>query len=124
MGNAMTRISIRCDCGRVHDLVVLVDEPDQVRSMRPSATIGAGNGLTAFEQDVLRHVAAGRTDRETARLLGISVNRVRHGVRGAVAHLAARTRSEAVYLASRRGQLDDAVAPVRRPTLKQTHLRA
>lgn len=71
-----------------------------------SESIGARRALTSFERKILRLVAEGQTDRELARLLGVSVDRVRYAVRSAVARLGARTRSEAVFRAVCSGQIE------------------
>lgn len=73
--------------------------------MQPVSPFEAPSVLTPFEREVLRHVAEGETDRQAARVLGVSVDRVRYAVRSAIAHLAARTRSEAIFRAVCTGEL-------------------
>jgi len=90
-----------CECGRELDIRVEVSRATATIPQLPNR----GTALPVFEREVLCRVAEGLTDRETARLLQVSVNRVHHAVRSATAHLAARTRSEAVYRAVCAGQL-------------------
>jgi DNA-binding CsgD family transcriptional regulator len=92
------KLSFRCDCGTLHELTILIDSRNDGERLPPEPAAGAAD-LSDFEDKVLRCIAAGHTDRETARLLGVSLHRVRYGVRNAISHLAARTRAEAVYRA-------------------------
>lgn len=102
-----------CECGRAHRIRVAVRSSDEQAAQGAPAEIESRGVLTSFERDVISKVAAGLTDGEVARLLGVSVGRVRYGVRSAIARLAARTRAEAVYHAVQTGQLEP-VADVRK----------
>jgi len=61
--------------------------------------------LTRREQDVLREMAAGRTNKEIARSLFVSVRTIDVHVANVIAKLEARNRTEAVAFARRRGLL-------------------
>jgi len=85
---------------------------------RPAATLperrpGGPPALTPRQQEILLLLAAGRTTRQMAELLGLSTETVRNHVRAVLAQLGARSRLEAVLLAHRDGVLD---LPERRPT--------
>jgi DNA-binding CsgD family transcriptional regulator len=88
-----------CECGRLFEITVAAPSVGREigRTSRPPHT--RPTSLSPLELEVLTHVATGCTDRETARELGVSLNRVRHAVQAAIAHLAARSRSEAVFRA-------------------------
>ena len=64
---------------------------------RPGAA--AGHGLTARELEVLRLVAAGRTDRQIAEVLFLSPRTVHHHVAGALAKLGVPSRAAATAYA-------------------------
>ena len=63
--------------------------------------------LTPRQREVLRLVAAGRTDKEVARALGLSPRTVEMHVAGALRALGCATRAEAVHAASQRGWLQE-----------------
>jgi DNA-binding CsgD family transcriptional regulator len=98
--------TLSCECGRVHRIRVLVSVAGQRTSEQAATQVESRSVLSAFERRALQHVAEGLTDREAAKVLGVSVGRVRYAVRSATGHLAARTRSEAIFLAVCTGQLE------------------
>jgi DNA-binding NarL/FixJ family response regulator len=63
--------------------------------------------LTARELDVLRHIAAGATDKEIATKLNISLNTVKSHVRGILTKLHAANRWQAARYATQRGLLHE-----------------
>lgn len=63
--------------------------------------------LTQRQRQVLRLVAAGRTDKQVARELDLSPRTVEMHVAGALRSLGCATRAEAVHAASQRGLLHD-----------------
>lgn len=63
----------------------------------------AGEDLTAREREVLALVAAGFANKEIARKLGISEHTVKFHVAAILGKLGAASRTEAGYLAARRG---------------------
>jgi non-specific serine/threonine protein kinase len=69
----------------------------------PSVETDAGGGLTPREREVLRLLAAGRSDREIAAELSISPRTVQTHVAALFAKLNAGTRAEAAVIAVRRG---------------------
>jgi non-specific serine/threonine protein kinase len=78
----------------------------------PSISSPAG-ALTARELDVLRLVAAGRTDREIAETLFVSRRTVNTHVANILAKLGVATRRDAVERAREQGSLPTADAPPR-----------
>jgi DNA-binding NarL/FixJ family response regulator len=70
-----------------------------------SATVAAGETLTAREHEVLRLVADGLPNKAIARELGISEHTAKFHVGSLLAKLGAGSRTEAVTLATRRGLL-------------------
>ena len=74
----------------------------------PGATPAAQHNdahLTAREAEVLRHLAAGLTNKAIARALSISEHTAKSHVGAVLAKLGARSRTEAVTAAARRGLL-------------------
>ena len=67
----------------------------------------AGARLTQRQRQVLRLVAAGRTDKQVARELELSPRTVEMHVAGALRSLGCATRAEAVHAATQRGLLQD-----------------
>jgi DNA-binding CsgD family transcriptional regulator len=68
-----------------------------------SVPAGTGHDLTARERDVLRLVAQGRSDREIAAALRISLHTAKTHVRQLRAKLGAPTRAAAAHRAARDG---------------------
>ena len=64
--------------------------------------------LTARESDVLGLIAQGHVNKTIASLLGITVGTVKAHVKGVLAKLGARTRTEAAAIAQRRGMFGHA----------------
>jgi NarL family two-component system response regulator LiaR len=62
--------------------------------------------VTGREMEVLRHVAAGLTNPQISRRLGISLSTVNHHVHNILDKLGAKTRTEAVAIAVREGLVD------------------
>lgn len=67
--------------------------------------VAGGAGLSAREREVLGHVRDGRTNKEVARMLGISENTVNLHVKSVLSKLGVASRTEAVTVALRRGIL-------------------
>lgn len=80
--------------------------------MQPTMSAAQGLGLTGREADVLSLMAEGLQNREIAAQLYLSVNTVRNHVAAILRKLDARTRTEAVALAHRRGLVGDRRPPV------------
>jgi DNA-binding CsgD family transcriptional regulator len=95
------RIPLHCICGRSFTLMIVPDgaEPPQTSGYSPNAGCGGGTPLTAHETDVLQRAAHGATDQEISRQLGVSISSIRYAIRDAIARLAARNRTEAVFRA-------------------------
>ncbi|MDP9259604.1 MAG: helix-turn-helix transcriptional regulator, partial [Actinomycetota bacterium] len=74
-----------------------------------AATSADPAGLTAREREVLALVAQGRTNRQIARSLVLSEKTVGHHVSSLLHKLGARTRTEAVRLAAKDGEPDEAI---------------
>jgi len=72
--------------------------------------------LTAREDDVLRLVATGRSNKEIARLLGIELGTVKSHVSAIMSKLGAMSRTQAASIAVTRGVVTD-VRPPHAPTL-------
>ncbi len=72
--------------------------------------------LTAREDDVLRLVATGRSNKEIARALGIELGTVKSHVSAIMGKLGAMSRTQAASIAVTRGVLTD-VRPLHAPTL-------
>lgn len=70
---------------------------------RIAETPGSSQRLTRREIEVLQHLAFGRSTRELADELGLSVNTVRNHVQSAINRLGAHSKLEAVALAIRQG---------------------
>lgn len=69
------------------------------RTERANAMPGPSIGLTPREQTILKLIAEGHTDEETAKAVGRSVHTIKNQVRHLVAKLGARNRTQAVYIA-------------------------
>lgn len=91
--------TLRCPmCGA--GVVVGTDGPLRVPAPPPEAPPERRRpALPPFEAAVLSLVAAGETDREIARSLNTSVDRVKHAVRSSLTRLGARNRTEAAVRA-------------------------
>ena len=70
------------------------------------AAAAPGSRLTPRQREVLREIAAGHTDKQIARTLGLSPRTVEMHVAAALRALGAATRAEAVHAAGRAGQLE------------------
>jgi DNA-binding NarL/FixJ family response regulator len=86
------------------ELEALGERADKRLGRRAAAREG-GPGLTRRELEVMRLVAAGRTNREIARDLFLSTRTVDMHVRNALSKLRARSRTEAARKASDLGLL-------------------
>jgi DNA-binding NarL/FixJ family response regulator len=62
--------------------------------------------MTARQQEVLRYIAAGATNPEIARELGISTETAKSHVRDILSALGARSRAHAVAIAFREGEIE------------------
>ena len=80
-------------------------------SERRSAAARAAHGLTPRELEVLRRVAAGRTNRQIAEELVLSPRTIEMHAQNALAKLGARSRAEASARAAALGLLEPAEAP-------------
>lgn len=86
--------------------------PDRRKAERAVSTPNGQRLLSAREREVLRLVAAGRTNREIAEATGVSIDRVRACVRSAFRKLGVRNRVEATRKLSRgTGQLNASPHP-------------
>lgn len=83
---------------------VVDGEADVVLVVRPQPSPGDA-GLTSRELDVLAQLSLGATNGEIAETLFIAENTVKNHVRSILLKLSARSRTEAVVLAHRRGLL-------------------
>jgi DNA-binding NarL/FixJ family response regulator len=93
-----------CRCGQTYRLSLAPlgserEGPEQL-VLLPEATT-----LSPFQLRVLGLVAAGMTDREASRALQVSLDRVRYAVREVITRLSARSRAEAVFIATTKGIL-------------------
>jgi DNA-binding NarL/FixJ family response regulator len=92
-----------CECGRQIEVLVSALTPTEAAADHPPASCAEGPAHTAhlspIEVRVLSFVSAGYTDREIARLLGTSLDGVKHAVRKSLIHLGARNRTEAAVRA-------------------------
>lgn len=97
-----TRIPLRCSCGRSITLMIIPDGPEPPAPLLSSSSF-SGRGhrtpLTALETEALQRAAHGATDQEISTELGLSISSIRYAMRDAIARLAARNRTEAVYRA-------------------------
>ena len=66
--------------------------------------------LSPREKEILRHVAGGRTTKETAAALGVAESTVEWHVSNILAKLAVASRTEAVAVALRDGLMENATA--------------
>lgn len=106
------QVSLVCECGRRSEIrIALVPGGNQTVSSPPLLPVPERSPVTAFEMEVLQYVAAGHTDRETARELGVSLSSVRNAVRTAIAHLSTRNRPEAIFKAVAAGYLTMVAGP-------------
>jgi two-component system, NarL family, response regulator len=64
------------------------------------------DALSKRETEVLRHLAQGRSNKEIARIVGITEGTVKFHVTSVMAKLGAKSRTEAVAVAVRRGLVD------------------
>ena len=74
-----------------------------VRAAAPAAEASAESALSAREQEVLRLVARGLSNKEIAELLAISTHTVKYHLAAVLDKLGVRSRTEAVSLGIRRG---------------------
>jgi DNA-binding NarL/FixJ family response regulator len=79
--------------------------PDMVGALLGSRPGPPGGDLTQRESEVLQLIGAGRSNKQTARELGISVHTVRNHVQHILDKLGAHSQLEAVAIASRLGLL-------------------
>ena len=77
--------------------------PDMVRSLMDGNRVGPGSNLTARELEILRIAAQGRTNREIADQLSLSVNTVRNHMQHVLNKLGAHSKLEATAVAVRLG---------------------
>jgi PAS domain S-box-containing protein len=87
--------------------IYAIGHVEDLASRRDLPPSWAGPALSAREREVLGALAAGATSAEIAAALAIGVETVHTHARRATAKLGARTRTEAVALALRRGLLDE-----------------
>lgn len=85
---------------------VLRPERPRPAAVQPERAAGRRPTLTPRQREILLLLAAGRTTRQMAELLGLSRETVRNHVRALLAQLGANSRLEAVLLAHRDGVLD------------------
>jgi DNA-binding CsgD family transcriptional regulator len=83
----------------------LLSEPD--RFPLPRAGRRPTGSLTPREVEVLRLLAAGRSNREIAAALGVSLRTVEHHIASIYGKIGARRRADAATYALRRGLLPD-----------------
>lgn len=94
-----------CACGRTYDVQIHLRKTPRApfsrpEDQRPAPVIAPRPmALTAFETELVSLIADGLTDREIARELTTSVDRVKRAVRLAIIRLAAKNRTEAAVQA-------------------------
>jgi len=81
------------------------DPSGSLRPLRAAISPGAEEGLTPRERDLLRLLGEGMGNREIAQALGVSDHTVKFHLHSIYTKLGARTRTEAVSVAVRRGLL-------------------
>ncbi len=107
----ISQVTFACDCGRRNEIrVVLAPGGGRTAFVCPLLPPFERSPLSPFETEVLQHIAAGRTDRETARELGISISSVRYAIRAAIGRMSAQNRTEAVFRALSAGYLTADIA--------------
>ena len=89
--------------------------PSVNRPVRPEASYVVFNGLTTREQQVLRLLVEGASNKEMAKRLSIRSNTVRTHVQNLLAKLRVHTRLEAATLAIRGGLLEPDVVGAATP---------
>ena len=106
------QVTLVCECGRRSEIrVALMPDGSRAAFSCPLLPVPKQSPLSAFETEVLQHIAAGHTDRETASELDVSVSSVRNAVRAAIAHLSTRNRPEAIFRAVSSGYLAMVTGP-------------
>jgi DNA-binding CsgD family transcriptional regulator len=95
-----------CACGAKYLLTLAQAQPSRHDLSARAFLARQEEDLTEFQIRVLAHIASGLTDLGVADALGISVHRVRYAMRDLAVRLSARTRAEAVFIATRSGLLD------------------
>jgi DNA-binding NarL/FixJ family response regulator len=88
-----------CRCGQAYS----IDVEELAGHGRIMGVTQPSNPLPGFDQQVLSLAASGLTDKEIARRLQTSVDRVKRGVRDSLIRLSARNRTEAVVRAALAG---------------------
>ena len=76
---------------------------ERAAAPRPAAVPGTGERITAREVEVLRHIAAGRSNRDVAAALFIAEPTVKTHVAALLRKLGASSRTEAVATARAHG---------------------
>ena len=91
----------------VQRIVEFVEDPSAQQGSRPRGrgASAAASGLSPRETEVLRCLAAGDTNAEIARRLGLSVNTVERHVTNLYRKIDARSRSDAIAFAIRMGMV-------------------
>jgi DNA-binding NarL/FixJ family response regulator len=75
-------------------------------ALSPPWSQGGNSGLTRRQLDVLQRVADGHVNQEIATAMGISVKAVQIHLSGIYSRLGARTRTEAVVMAAKKGLVE------------------
>ncbi|AEV86709.1 yxjL-like transcriptional regulatory protein [Actinoplanes sp. SE50] len=65
----------------------------------------AARPLTPRQQETLRYIAAGHTNTDTAKLMGVGITTIKANIKAILARLGARNAANAVYLAFKTGEL-------------------
>lgn len=102
------KVTLVCECGRRSEIRVALTSDGSRAVLCP---VPERSPLSAIETEVLQNIAAGYTDRETARELDVSLSSVRYAIRAAIAHLSTRNRPEAIFRAVSAGYLSPATGP-------------
>ena len=97
-------LAVNCECGRSTEVQVALARGEGERA---SVSHKTAPDVPPFVVRVLRLVGRGRTDREIAASLEVSVSQVKHAVRHALVRLCAHNRTEAVMRAAAAGLLDE-----------------
>lgn len=108
----LSRATFECACGRRNEIRIVLSGGGRTAFICPLLPAVERNPLSPFQTEVLQHVAAGRTDHEIARELGVSISRVRYEIREAIGRLSAQNRTEAVFRAVSAGFLSTDPSPI------------
>ncbi len=99
-----------CSCGQSFRIVLRVTPTENHRpSIEGGPRLAHTAEISEMQLKVLSFVAEGLTDREIARRVKCTIHQVKRAIRGSLARLSARNRTEAVMVARAAGLLDPSV---------------